>query len=113
MFRAGSRDAKHARVTIDDVRWAEIVVQRSVELLCSGIEKHVADNEEESKVKRTLEIIQSAGKSGITKSDLIRQTRFLSPRDRDAILKSLVESQEVTAQIKPGVTKPTTIYKSE
>jgi hypothetical protein len=113
MIRAVSRDAKHARVTIDDVRWADIVVQRSVELLCSGIEKHVADNEEEAKVKRTLEIIQSAGKGGITKSDLIRQTRFLSPRDRDAILKSLVESQEVTAQIKPGVTKPTTIYKSE
>jgi hypothetical protein len=111
MIRAVSRNPITPGVVLEDVRWAEVVVQRSVDLLCDGIDRHVADNPEESRVKRTMEIIRAAGDAGISKSDLIRRTHFLG-RDRDAILKSLVESGEVVSTIKPGVTKPTTIYRA-
>lgn len=111
MIRAVSRDARAARVNASDVSWADTVVQRSVELLCSGIERHVADNADESKAKKTLEIIRAAGEPGISKTELIRKTHFLG-RDRDGILKSLVESEEVVATIRPGTTKPTTVYRA-
>ena len=75
------------------------------------IERHVADNADESKAKKTLEIIRAAGEPGISKTELIRKTHFLG-RDRDGILKSLVESEEVVATIRPGTTKPTTVYRA-
>jgi hypothetical protein len=111
MIRAVSRNPITPGVVLEDVRWADAVVQRSINLLCDGIERHVADNAEESKVKRTLEIVRAAGEAGISKSDLIRRTHFLG-RDRDSILKSLVESGELTSTIRAGVTKPTTIYRA-
>jgi hypothetical protein len=111
MIRAVSRNPITPGVVLEDVRWADAVVQRSINLLCDGIERHVADNAEESKVKRTLEIVRAAGEAGISKSDLIRRTHFLG-RDRDNILKSLVESGELTSTIRAGVTKPTTIYRA-
>jgi hypothetical protein len=55
--------------------------------------------------------VRAAGEAGISKSDLIRRTHFLG-RDRDSILKSLVESGELTSTIRAGVTKPTTIYRA-
>jgi hypothetical protein len=113
MIRAVSRDTRDARVNANDVKWADLVVQRSVDLLCSGIEQHVADNAEEAKTKRTIEIIRSAGEEGITKSQLFRRTHFLNPRDREAILKALVESEEISSEIRAGVTKPTTIYRAK
>lgn len=110
MIRAVSRAPKAAEVDLADVRWAEMVVQRSVNLMCDGIEKHVADNAEEAKAKRLLEIIRKAGQEGIVKSDLIRQTHFLNARDRDSLLKSLQEADSIRSSIRTGATKPTTVY---
>jgi hypothetical protein len=112
MIRAVSRDSQKPVITLADVRWAEIVVQRSVDLLIDGIDRHVADNAAESQVKRTLQVIRAAGASGITRSALIRATHFLG-RDRDQVLKSLVEAESITSEIKPTATKPTTVYKAK
>jgi hypothetical protein len=112
MIRAVSRDPQKPVITLADVRWAEIVVQRSVNLLIDGIDKHVADNAAESQVKRTLQVIRAAGAGGITRSALIRATHFLG-RDRDQVLKSLVEAESITSEIRPTSTKPTTVYKAK
>jgi len=112
MIRAISRSPGDPVITLADVKWSELVVQRSVELLCDGIERHVADNAAEGQVKRTLEIIRAAGREGITRSALIRATHFLG-RDRDAVIKSLIEAESVFSEIRPTSTKPTTIYRAK
>ena len=112
MIRAVSRDPQTPSITLADVRWAEIVVQRSVELLIDGIEKHVADNAAEGQVKRTLQIIRAAGSDGISRSALIRVTHFLG-RDRDTVLKALVEAESIVSEIRPTSTKPTTVYRAK
>jgi hypothetical protein len=96
MIRAVSRDSKSPRVVIDDVRWADIVVQRSVELLCGGIEKYVSDNEVMRWKKKILEAIREAGQEGISKAELARKTQALTGRDRNQYLDDLRESGCIT-----------------
>ena len=112
MIRAVSRNPAEPVVTLADVKWADAVVQRSVNLLCGGIDRYVADNAEESKAKRLIDMIREAGANGITKSELIRRTHFMKPVERDQLLKSLVEGESVVSEIKPGKTKPTTVYRA-
>jgi hypothetical protein len=104
MIRAVSRDTRDARVNADDVKWADLVVQRSVDLLCSGIEGNVADSGRERNSKLIEVIIRQ--NQGITKSQIIQKTRFLSTRERSEILAELIEAGIVECRAEANMRKP-------
>ena len=45
-----------------------------------------------------------------SRSDITRRSQFLSRREREEILASLIEAGLVIAEQEPGATKPTTFY---
>lgn len=98
-------------ITPLDFEWAKIVVQRSIDTMISGIDRYVADNQNEAHTKRTLEIIRGYGADGVSKSILTQRTQFLNARDRDQVLKTLIDAEQITSKIHTtGRTKPLTTY---
>lgn len=112
LIHAVGRNPEQPEIDVGDVNWARLIVDRSTETMLSGIERFVADNAVEAYLKRTLEIIRSAGEEGIQKTTLSQRTQFLSARDRDSVIKSLLESEQVIASIViSGKGRPLTIYR--
>ena len=79
-----------------DLMFARSVIDRSINLFISGVSKYVSDNQAEATVKKTIEIVRRAGKHGIVRSDLCKKTYFLG-RDRENVMKTVLESCEVIA----------------
>lgn len=79
-----------------DLMFARSVIDRSINLFISGVSKYVSDNQAEATVKKTIEIVRRAGKHGIVRSDLCKKTYFLG-RDRENVMKTVLESGEVIA----------------
>ena len=77
-----------------------------------AVERHVADNEVERNHKRILEIIRSAGKAGVTKSELSRRSQFIDQRPRDEIIATLVEAELITTFMHVTSTKPALAYRA-
>ena len=52
----------------------------------------VSENTTESYHKRAMVILQAAGPAGMAKSDFTRRTQFMEARQRDNILRTLVDA---------------------
>lgn len=68
----------------------------------------LSENDTEAKHKQLLAIIRDGGRQ--TRSDLTRRSQFLSRREREEIVTSLIEAGLVIMEIEPGTTKPTGFY---
>lgn len=112
MIKAVSAAPEAPVVRLADAEWARAVVAHCVATMFDQAERHLADNEIERNHKRVLEIIRAEGTGGITRKNLYDRTRFLSRRDREDILATLVESERVTEIVRPTATKPVTIYRA-
>lgn len=112
MIKAVSAAPEAPVVRLADAEWARAVVAHCVATMFDQAERHLADNEIERNHKRVLEIIRAEGTAGITRKNLYDRTRFLSRRDREDILATLVESERVTEIVRPTATKPVTIYRA-
>jgi hypothetical protein len=77
-----------------DLDLAEAIVRASCEYVAHLAADHLADNRHERTVNQVLDILRAAG-DWVTKSQLSRQLRGLSGRDRAQILDDLVNVQEV------------------
>ena len=112
LIKAVSADPAHPVIRLEDATWARDVVAHCVATLLSEASRHLAENETERNNKRVLEIIRTAGPRGITKKHLYDKTRFLTKRDREDILATLIEAEEIgfTAQQTGG--KPTITYRA-
>ncbi len=108
MLAAISRDPAQPTTEVRDVTWAARLVEHSIGTLLREAERRVSDNDTEAKHKRLLEIVRDGGRQ--SRSDITRRSQFLSRREREEILASLIEAGQVIAEQEPGATKPTTFY---
>ena len=56
-----------------------------------------------------LDIIRTAGQSGLTKTELTRKTQFLDRRTRDEAILTHTEAGFLTSRIRPSATKHTIV----
>ena len=103
-------DLQDARVTLEDVNWAIEVVRYCINSFAKLISDRVVENDYERSLKMVLERIKRAGRGGITKSKLTSVTRSIKGHERADILKTLMESDDVVMDVRPGKTKPTAVY---
>jgi hypothetical protein len=108
MIAAVSRDPAKPMTQARDVTWAAQLAEHCIGTLLGEAERKVADNDTEAKHKRLLEIIRDGGRQ--SRSEITRRSQFLSRREREEILASLVEAGLVVAEQEAGATKPITFY---
>jgi hypothetical protein len=108
MIAAVSRDPAQPITQARDIAWAAQLVEHCIGTLLGEAERKVSDNETEAKHKRLLEIIRDGGRT--SRSEVTRRSQFLSRREREEILASLIEAGLVVAEQEHGPTKPTTFY---
>ena len=70
----------------------------------------ISDRGEDYYLKMVLEKIKRAGRGGITKSALTGVTRAIKGHERTDILNTLMDSDKVVMDVRPGRTKSTTVY---
>lgn len=92
-----------------DASWSIRLVRNCLQQVIKYTDRFVADNQTESNHKKVLEIIRKAGE--ITKGAIGQNTRWLDTRQRDDVLKALVESGDISRTVRNGVTKATTVYR--
>lgn len=102
--RAGEHAAKIAlilslfelegTISIEAVRWATLYVENAINLLIGALDEHMAENLTEEYAKRVLALIKRKGGS-MTKSELVRNTKWLDKQTRDNLLNSLTEGKEL------------------
>ena len=100
-----SADPANPVIDLAAVQWADQIVTYCVESMLQGAGRYVADNEAEADIKRVLEIIRKAGKTGLKMRDFVRATRFLGgDRRRQDILRELVSSEQIAVETikRPG-----------
>ena len=108
MLAAISRDPAQPTTEGPDVTWAARLVEHSIGTLLREADRRVSDNDTEAKHKRLLEIVRDGGRQ--SRSDITRRSQFLSRREREEILASLIEAGLIVAEQEPSATKPTTFY---
>ncbi len=108
MLAAISRDPATPVTQPQDVTWASHLVEHCIATLLREAERRVSDNDTEAKHKRLLAIIRDGGRQ--SRSDITRRSQFLSRREREEIVASLIEAGLVVMEVEPGTTRPTAYY---
>lgn len=110
LIKAVSANPLQPVIRREDAAWARDVVAFCVVTLLTQAQRHIAENDTERNNRRVQEIIRAAGPRGITKKCLYDKTRFLTRRDRDDILATLIETEEITFTVEQGGSRPATTY---
>lgn len=110
LLYACSADAKAPVVTGDAAKWACAVVDYLTRRLVYLAARYLAENRQESHVKRLARILEDAGPSGLDKTHLTRATQWLTRRERDEILMTLAESGQVASRQIETTRRPRTVY---
>jgi len=97
-------------ISVYDVEFALGIVDRSIKLMISGVERFVSDNAAEQYAKKVIEIVRSTRNGEISKTELYRKTQFLG-RERDHVMKTLLEGEVLGVEIITTSTRPRTIYR--
>ena len=99
LIRAVSRDAVDPRIVEADAKWGIMFSQYCAELSIREASSRVSENVVESFHKRAFQILLTSGPAGLSKSEFTRKTQFLDHRQRDGVLRTLVEANliEVTS----------------
>jgi hypothetical protein len=108
MIAAVSRDPAQPVTEAKDVSWASSLVEHCVATMLLEAERRVSNNDTEAKHKRLLQIIRDGGRQ--SRSEVTRQSQFLSRREREEILYSLQEAGLILVEQEVGTTKPITFY---
>lgn len=111
LIKAVSANPLEPIIRLEDATWARDVVAVCVETLLTQAQRHIGENEVERNNKRVQEIIRASGPRGISKKCLYDKTRFLTRRDREDILATLIETEQVATLVQQTGGKPTTIYR--
>ena len=99
LIRAVSRDAVDPRIVEADAKWGIMLSQYCAELSIREASARVSENVVESFHKRAFQILRTSGPAGLSKIEFTRKTQFLDHRQRDGVLRTLVEANliEVTS----------------
>lgn len=92
------------------MKWALEVATYCSQYIADQATAHIADNEHEKNVKAVIEIVKHTRKHGISKSEVIRKTQRLNTKERNDIIMSLLESEQIVAQQVKTKTRPITKY---
>jgi hypothetical protein len=100
LVRAISRDPSAPVIEAEDVAWGRALAQHCVDTLLREAAQNVADSDYERKVNRALSYIRKHGP--VTVRDMMHKGWTLPAREREDILRSLVESGRAIALEYPG-----------
>ena len=110
MIAAVSRNPAKPVTQAHDVAWAARLVEHCIGTLMREADQRVSDNSTEANHKRLLAIIRDGGR--LSRSDVTRRSQFLSRREREEILASLIEGGLIVAEQQASATKPATLYRA-
>ena len=110
MIAAVSRDPAQPVTQAGDVTWAAQLVEHCIGTLLREAEQRVSDHSTEANHKRLLAIIRDGRR--LSRSDVTRRSQFLSRREREEILASLIEGGLIVAEQQASATKPATFYRA-
>lgn len=110
MIAAISRDPAKPVTQARDISWAGQLVEHCIGTLLREAEQRVSDNTTEANHKRLLAIIRDGRQ--LSRSEVTRRSQFLSRREREEILASLIEAGLIVAEQQASTTKPATVYRA-
>lgn len=93
LIRAVSRDAVDPEITGDDAEWGILIAQHCARQTIREASMRVSENVIESNHKRALRILQEVGVAGMTRSEFTRRTQFMDARQRDGVVRTLLDAQ--------------------
>ncbi len=100
------------RIEESDALWGASLARYLFDAMSRRIATSVSDNATETATKRVGEIIRKTDRrAGIAKQSLTRKTQWLRRGDRNDILRTLEESEQIRAQFtKVGKSRRTTYF---
>lgn len=101
LLYACSRDHEDPVIDEPAALWACELIDFLVLRSCYLVAQWVAENGFDARRKRVLRIITEAGLGGITGTELYRQTRFLTAREREEVLEALKICGDITEHKEP------------
>lgn len=108
LLHAVSRLDASLNINEDDIVWARDVIETSIHNAKAFISEASAENQMQSHKERVFNIIASSGK--ISKSDLVRKTQFLASRQRDDLLKDLIDAGRIGYCEESSAKKPRKVF---
>ena len=99
-------------ITLASLQWGIKIAEYSAQILFEALENHIADSAIEANIKRVLNIIKEAPGGWISQSELTRKTFFLSTRDRNDILLTLLDAGRIEFKIGGSKTKPKKLFRA-
>jgi hypothetical protein len=114
LIAAVADDPAEPVVKMQHVLWAERLVRWCIGNMLAALEKFVADSEHEADHKRVLEAVQRLGQGEpdgwVPMARLSSSLQRLRRKDREDILKTLVDSRELeTREHRAGATGPAAV----
>jgi len=100
MILALCRDTVNPQISLEDFGYAENIVKTSIMYVKSLASEFMYENDQEKRKRDVAQVIRSAKKDGISKGELINRTGNLKGRERDEILRDLLEEGLVSAERK-------------
>ena len=97
LIRSVSRDPVDPQIEEADAKWGILFSRHCAELSIREASSRVSENAAESFHKRALQILHASGPQGMSKSEFTRRTQYMDSRQRDGVLRTLIEAQLVEA----------------
>lgn len=92
-IHAVSRAGLHARVGMEDLAWGAAWARESAELMIGQAKTLMASSDYEAKLNLIRNVIRDAGTVG--KRELLRQVRSIAARERDDIIRHLIDAGDI------------------
>ena len=106
LIRAVSRDPVAPCIEDHDAHWGIALSRHCAELTIREASARVSENQVESHHKRALQILREAGQAGMSRSEFTRRTQFMDHRQRDGVLRTLVDAGLIEAALVQGKGRP-------
>ena len=111
LIRAVSRDPVDPIITFEDAKWGINLAQHCANFTIYEATARISENVIESNHKRALQILKNNGANGMAKSEFTRKTQFIDHRQRDSVLRTLIDSGLIEVSILQNKGRPTSWIK--
>ncbi|WP_336492107.1 toprim domain-containing protein [Methylobacterium nigriterrae] len=99
-LHAVSREGRAAKVTLSDLEWGAAWAVSSARVLLNGATRNMAGSDYEAKFNAVRNTIQAAGM--LTRLELARKIRNVSARERDDIIRHLLDGNWIEEIVVPS-----------
>jgi len=106
LIRAVSRDAIDPEIRSEDSSWGIAMARHCAEQTIREVAERVSENPTESYHKRALKILKEAGPAGMTKREFTRRTQFMDLHQRDSVLKTLLDADLISIEMRQARGRP-------